>query len=219
MKKKGLVILSIVILISVIIFKVAFAVNNIKLIVNDTEITPSIPITITKGEPVGAIKDISKALGAAVKWDKSNQIVTVTDTNKRLLERKVQLLENAFILDTPEEIAVNWARGIMTRNGALQYALLCDDLKKKTLPGYISFDWVTGTSSPWVDRFEIIKKEQQKDSTWKFTIRFHYTDSTGSSIYSTSTITVGKNQIIKPKPALPIYSPDIDDKWCITAIE
>lgn len=212
MKKKRHVLLIIVVLIPTII-GVAFAKNNIRLIVNNKEITPSIPLQIIKGEPVGSIRDVSEALGAVIQWDKRKQIITITDTKKQLLERKQELLENAFVLDTPEEVASNWAKGVMSRNGALQYALLCDELKKKTLPDFIALNWVTGTSSPWVDKFEISNKEQQNDGTWKFTIMFHYTDSVGSSICSTSSIIVGKNNI--GEAPLPICPPVTENKWCI----
>lgn len=217
MKKKLLVFFSIVVLTPTIIIKAAFAVNHIKLIVNDKEITPSIPIQITEGKTVGSIKDVAEGLGATVQWDEKNKMIIITDKKKQLLERKEQLLENAFALDTPEEIANNWAKGVMSRNGALQYALLCDELKKKTLPDYVSFNWVTGTSSPWIDKYQITNKEKQKNDTWKFTIEFHYTDSTGSSIYSTSNIIVGKNYI--GQAPLPIYPPVVENKWCIIAIK
>lgn len=216
MKKKMLVFLSIVILIPTII-GATFTVNPIRLIVNDKEITPSIPIQIIKGETAGSIRDISEALGATVQLDSTNQMLIIKDTKKRLLERKDQLLENAFALDTPEEVANNWAKGVMSRNGALQYALLCDDLKKKMLPDFVSFDWVTGASSPWIDHYQIINKVEQKDGTWKFTIKFHYTDSTRSSIYSTSSIIIGKNYI--GHVSLPIYPPSCENKWCVIAIE
>lgn len=217
MKKKLLVFFSVVVLIPTIIIETAFAVNHIKLIVNDKEITPSIPIQITEEKTVGSIKDVAEGLGATVQWDEKNKTIIITDKNKQLLERKEQLLENAFALDTPEEVANNWAKGVMSRNGALQYALLCDDLKKKMLPDFVSFDWVTGASSPWIDHYQIINKVEQKDGTWKFTIKFHYTDSTGSSRYSTSNITVGKNYI--GQAPLPIYPPVVENKWCIIAIK
>lgn len=216
MKKKMLVFFSIVILIPTII-GAAFTVNPIRLIVNDKEITPSIPIQIIKGETVGPIRDISEALGAIVQLDSTKQMLIIKDTKKRLLERKEQLLENAFALYTPEEVANNWAKGVMSRNGALQYALLCDDLKKKMLPDFVSFDWVTGASSPWIDHYQIINKVEQKDGTWKFTIKFHYTDSTRSSIYSTSSIIIGKKYI--GQAPLPIYPPVVENKWCIIAIK
>jgi hypothetical protein len=217
MKKMRAIFISTIVLI-VTFVGTSLAANHIRLIVNEREITPKTPLQIAKGEPVGSIKDISKALGADVQWDKTKQIIKVTDTKKQLLERKEQLLENAFTLDTPDEIANNWARGVMSRNGALQYALLCDELKKKMLPDFISFQWVTGVSSPWIDKFEIVDKEKAENNIWKYTIKFHYTDSTKSSMYSTSIISVGKNRIEQTPTPLPIYPPVVEDKWCIVEI-
>lgn len=214
--KKWLVFLIIVVILPVIV-GTAFAADYIRLVVNGKEITPSIPLQIINGEMVGSIKDVPDALGYDVMWDKTKQMLIITDRNKQLLERRVQLLENAFALDTPDEIADNWAKGVMSRNGALQYALLCDGLRKKTLPGFEAFDWITGTSSPWIDKFEIINKEEQNDTSWKYTIIFHYTDSTGSSKYSTSSIVVEKKPI--GQVSLPIYPPVVENKWCVTSIQ
>jgi len=48
----------------------------------------------------------------------------------------------------------------MARNGALQYAVISPELREINLPLYEDFRWVTGTSSPWVESFEIVSERE-----------------------------------------------------------
>lgn len=82
-----------------------------------------------------------------------------------------------------DDAAFLWAKGVKTRNGALQYAVMDSNLKKifsenmeRDRPS-----WVTGVSSPWVENFEIVKSEKEDDSTYYITVRFNLATSTGSA--------------------------------------
>jgi hypothetical protein len=62
---------------------------------------------------------------------------------------------------TPIEAAQVWGTGLKSRNAALQYSVMNDELKKKykielekNAP-----NWVTGVSSPWVDSYSILSVE------------------------------------------------------------
>jgi len=58
---------------------VAFAAQNaIKIVVNDAEIKTEVPPQIINGRTMLPLRDVAKALGAAVKWDPNNRVVYIT---------------------------------------------------------------------------------------------------------------------------------------------
>lgn len=60
----------------------------------------------------------------------------------------------------------------------MQFTILSPELRSYLQPDYESFNWVTGTSSPWVDQYSIqtIKKPVNGSSTYQ--IHYVLTDST-----------------------------------------
>lgn len=200
---------------SICITGAVFASKNIKLVVNGQEVNPKVPLQLVDGNTVGSIRQIAEALGASVEWNDTDQTIEVGDREKQELKRKVELLESSIAPRNPEEAANTWARGVMTRNGILQYLVLSNDLQKKELPDFKAAGWVTGTSSPWVDRFDILKAQEQADATWEFVVQFHYMTSTGDAGTSTTTISVVKRQA--EDAPLPVY-PGAEYEWCIAKI-
>jgi photosystem II stability/assembly factor-like uncharacterized protein len=57
--------------------------------------------------------------------------------------------------DEGYDLARRWAQAVKSRDGRAQYELLSESLKAELYDGYVSFNWVTGTSSPWVDRYTV----------------------------------------------------------------
>lgn len=214
MKKKTIFFVA-TLAISISITGVAFASRNIKLVVNGQEINAKVPLQIVHGNAVGSIRQIAEAMGASVEWNDAEQVIEVSDMEKQELKRKVELLEFSISPRTPEEAVNTWARGVMTRNGVVQYEVLSDDLQKKELSDLKAAGWVTGTSSPWVDRFEILKKQEQGEGTYEFVIQFHYMTSTGDAGNSTVTVSAVKRQV--ENAALPVY-PGAENEWCIGKI-
>lgn len=82
------------------------------------------------------------------------------DTDSRD-DRQAQLLEDAMThlgVCSPEEAVDLWARGLMKRSAAMQFAVMDAELKeryKETLEKSAP-DWVTGVSSPWVSGYSVI---------------------------------------------------------------
>ncbi|WP_432666794.1 copper amine oxidase N-terminal domain-containing protein [Wukongibacter baidiensis] len=218
MNRKWSAFIGSIILISAITIGSVYASNSIKLIVNNKEVKLSVPLHISNGRTIGSIRDVAEALGASVEWDNENQTVKITDKEKQELKRRIELLEFALISDSPEGIASTWAKGVISRNGALQYAVLCDNLQIKYKSSYESWDWITGASSPWIDEFVIESKEELDDGTWRFSIKFHWTDSTRSSSYSTHNVIIGKKKLQDVQYPLPIY-PGSEAKWCVISVE
>ena len=68
---------------------------------------------------------------------------------------KVQLLMDAMDevgVCRPEQAVDVWARGLMERSAAMQYAVMTDSLREKYVKSLAKNapNWVTGLSSPWV---------------------------------------------------------------------
>lgn len=66
-----------------------------------------------------------------------------------------------------------WAEAVRMRDGRVQYEFYTQALKETFLDDYEALDWVTGTSSPWVDDYDI---ELTSDGA---VVTFHYMTSTG----------------------------------------
>ena len=83
---------------------------------------------------------------------------------------------------SPEEAAELWAKGEMNRNGALQYAVSCGDLKnslQNTLGSPQSNIWVIGVSSPWVTNYYIEDKKALTKDRYKILIKYSWATSSG----------------------------------------
>jgi hypothetical protein len=127
----------------------------------------------------------------------------------KTLEGTISLLKDALdelSAATPNDAANIWAKGIQTRNGYLQYYILCDNMKnefKEELAKSQRTSWVTGYSSPWVSSYDIVNIEKIDSLKYKFTINFNWDTSIGPKDSTESIVITTK----------------IDNKWCISDIE
>lgn len=189
MKKKWLTSAGIAVLISALSIGTVFAASKIKLIVNEKEIKTEIPLEARKGNVVEAsVKDIADALGASMEWDSKEQTVYIQDSR----ETQVEQLENAVSPKDQMEAAEQWAESAKMRNGALRYALLSPELRKKQYSDYKEMNWVIGGSSPWVDSYKITEKKNTQPYTYDYEINYTMTDSTKAIYYAKENITVKK---------------------------
>ena len=92
----------------------------------------------------------------------------------------------------PEAAATVWAEGLRQRSAALQYSVMDEDLREtyaadldRTFP-----NWVTGVSSPWVERYEILKINSLGDSRAEVELAFETATSTGPAGTYLATLTV-----------------------------
>lgn len=87
-----------------------------------------------------------------LKIDQETNCAIVTYyTPEQLTEQakeKVAPIEDIIKKLEPEEIVSLWIRGQQTRSGALQYSLLCDELRYKVREEAKTRGWITGGSSP-----------------------------------------------------------------------
>ena len=80
----------------------------------------------------------------------------------------------------PGEAALVWAEGVKNRNAAMQYAVMTQALKEKYAAALETTypNWVTGTSSPWVDSY-LIERLNVGDDTTRFRVTFFTATSEG----------------------------------------
>lgn len=89
---------------------------------------------------------------------------------------------NEFGATTKEEAVRIYAQGVKQRSGALQYSVMCKKLKdkfEKDLNEAKNYAWVTGYSSPWVTKYDIVKTKEINKDKYLITIEFILNDSTG----------------------------------------
>jgi len=76
------------------------------------------------------VRHVAEALGAKVEWDAQNRAVSIHSHRPSLAEQRIGLLEEALSPATPRDAVEKWAKGVMARNGALQYAVLSPELRE-----------------------------------------------------------------------------------------
>jgi hypothetical protein len=108
----------------------------------------------------------------------NNEECTMANAKAELFQKAI----DEFGALTPEDAALLWGKGVKERNGALQYAVMSDELKKiykehldKNYPA-----WVTGFSSPWVEKYEIIEAKRVSKGEYEVIMQFSLATSAGS---------------------------------------
>ena len=127
------------------------------------------------------------ALGNARAYVAANSGSVYPVRNQLLLEA----LNHVGVCDR-QSAATVWAEGLKMRNAAMQYSVMNDALRKEyaaqletTFP-----NWVTGISSPFIDRYEILKITPLGEAQAK--IELEFTTATSTGVYGThrATLTV-----------------------------
>lgn len=190
----------------------AFADKPIRLLVNGAVIQTDVPPQMVSGRVLIPARWVTEALGADVRWDEQTKSVLINTPQLDSLERQVSLLLAAAAPSTPGEAVEKWARGVKERNGALQYAVLAPELKEQSINTYKSCGWVTGTSSPWVDRYQIAGENQTPDG-WEYQVKFETMTSTGPAGAFIERV------VVKPyKEAAALPAREDGNKWYIAQI-
>ncbi|MGE5607265.1 MAG: copper amine oxidase N-terminal domain-containing protein, partial [Bacteroidota bacterium] len=157
------------------------AASPIKLFVNGQEIVTEVAPKIVDGKVLAPLGVIAEVFGAKVNWDEKSKSVFIEVKETEAKQSQVRLLEEALAPKDPLNAAETWARGVKTRNGALQYAVMSPELKKEHFAKFVDSNWSTGVSSPWVESYEITEKHNFNNEIFRFEIEFSYTDSTKSA--------------------------------------
>lgn len=179
---------------------IVFAGASIKLFYNGMEIqTDASPVNIN-GRIYAPVRALAEAMGATVNWDPQSNQVNVTGNDQSV---RIENLERALAPVSTLDAVTSWAQGVQERNGAWQYAVMTPELKKTSLEDFVSCNWVTGVSSPWVKSFKITALNDTEENTGRYSVTFTWTDSTNSTSESTQYITVR----------------NVDGTWLVDSIE
>ncbi|MEQ8175010.1 MAG: hypothetical protein ABRQ26_08040 [Syntrophomonadaceae bacterium] len=128
--------------------------------------------------------------------------------NDQLQERRIQLLEDALAPKTADGVAYSWAQAVKTRNGAWQYALMNDILRRQYLKEFEETNWVTGFSSPWVEKYKVSRQSVDEKGSVNFQINFDWYTSSGYA-YSNTAILVATR-----------YDPgQVNERWLISFLD
>ncbi|MCA1993331.1 MAG: hypothetical protein LDL41_15015 [Coleofasciculus sp. S288] len=133
---------------------------------------------------------------------------TSQPSQTQLEQRRIRMLESALAPQTAEEAVLTWARGVKTRNGALQFAVFSPELRSKREADYVAANWVTGASSPWVESYKIIRQEQDAEG-WEFEVEYQLASSVGSEGTSIDRIRVEQLPLTEDHP----------EGWYITQLD
>ncbi|GIM29119.1 hypothetical protein CPJCM30710_17850 [Clostridium polyendosporum] len=138
-----------------------------------------------------------------------NKQPVINEANFQQTKAQVEFFKQALDqlgATTPEQVVTLWVKAEETRNGVFHYAVACNELKKKIIEEWgnpqKSF-WIIGTSSPWLDRYEIVSKKKLNDLSYEIKIKYFWTTSAGQSEPTENTLV-----IIKYK-----------DIWCVKEVK
>jgi hypothetical protein len=117
---------------------------------------------------------------------------SATEDAAKFTTIRVEQLESALAPKSWLETAKAWAESARTRNGALRYAILSPELRKKQYSDYLDLNWVIGNSSPWVQSYTIIEKGKNENDICTYDINYKLMDSTATITPVTEEISVQK---------------------------
>jgi len=124
-------------------------------------------------------------------------IATALSVNKYEIQSKllIEAMDNIGVCN-PEDATKIWSNGLKIRSAAIQYSVMTSKLKTqykadvdKNFP-----NWVTGTSSPWVDSYKITEFIEESDNTYTFHVTFTTKTSTGTVGDYKAILTIVKQQ-------------------------
>lgn len=200
MKKRILFIIAAVLVIS--IASMAFADPVIKLVLNGQELKTDVAPIPADGRVMVPIRVISEALGAKIDWDGKTNSVIIDSTELEAQKMRITLLEQALAPKDQLDAVCSYAEAVKMRNGAWQYAVMSPELKKENYDNFVLLNWVTGTSSPWIESYKI-EEQYKSDGVYRYEVEFTYTDSTNAKFTRKSFISVK----------------EFDGTWLVSAIE
>lgn len=93
-----------------------------------------------------------------------------------------------------EDAVLLWAKGVKLRNAAMQYAALSRELKRQYSKAWerTAPEWVTGVSSPWISRYEIVG-ERREYGVYTYALELTAKTSTGTAGVYAAQLTVEKD--------------------------
>lgn len=163
------------------------AADTIQLVVNGRTIEADVPPQLVQDRVLVPVRWVAEALGATVRWEQASKTVRIdhaggdADEDRARVEYRIRQLEEALAAKTPREAVESWLEHRKARNGAVEYALLLPGAREALRSQYEELNWVSGTSSPWIERFEITREAQRDDGSWEFEVELTWRTSASAS--------------------------------------
>jgi len=181
----------------------AFASTTIKMYLNGEEIETDVNPILSNNRVLAPVRAIAEALGLEVTW-KNNSVYIEAKAEAENVESdmRIRLLEQALAPKDALSAVTTWAEAVKTRNGALEFAVMSPELREEKYSYFAELNWVTGTSSPWVESFRI-NEIYKSDELYRYEVILDYADSTGSVYTEKQFVTVEK----------------FEDNWFVSSIE
>jgi hypothetical protein len=201
-RKQTILLLGSILVIALSFVGVSTASNSIKLIVNGEIVPADVPPQNINSRVMVPVRWVTEALGAKVTWDQAEQSVAVDLPTHQSEQQQLDLLQNWVAAKSGEEAVQAWAHAVQLRNGAVQYTLLNPKLQEQTKKSYEELGWVTGVSSPWVEKYVISNGTPSENGTWTYTITFTMASSTGGAGEGVVKVSVAQ----------------LNDKWVIDSL-
>lgn len=182
--KNKIIIMAVIFVLTTALVASAYALAPIRIVINNDELESDVAPVLENGRVLVPLRVIAEKFNAEVVWDAENNTVLIiqaeTQRSPDIPHAWVTGLEDALAAKDAATAANTWAEGVKTRNGAMQYAVMTPELRKEWYQKLEEGNWVTGTSSPWVEKYEVTEKSIIDDKTIKYEVTFTYTDSTQS---------------------------------------
>jgi hypothetical protein len=183
-----------------------YGAGKVHIRIGSVEVLPPEEMTVVNGKILVPIHWIAEKLGASVKWNNKKKTIEIKVPENRLLRAQIDSFLYGLQPEQPKEAAEWWVKGIKSRTGAVQYAMLSPALQKQTRAKFEKIGWLTGASSPWIDHARFVKVNKVSDVKVQYTLEYELITSEGSHGKQQKAVTVEKN----PEP--------LQKNWYITEI-
>ncbi|UUZ91540.1 copper amine oxidase N-terminal domain-containing protein [Paenibacillus sp. P25] len=151
----------------------AYAGSKLNLIINEAASVPEhLEVKLEDGKVFVPIDRLAEEFKGKATYDPDKNEVRVTLPDAAKLSIQVSRLEDALKPSTPEDALDTWVKGVQTRSGALQYAVLSPELREQTKKEFEEHYWTTGGSSPHMDAIENLVTESLDDNTVRFSFDY-----------------------------------------------
>ncbi|MGE5485315.1 MAG: stalk domain-containing protein [Ignavibacteriales bacterium] len=179
MTRRTLAVAASLVLVAAVFTAAATAMGDLRVFVNGDYVSFDVQPRLEDGRALAPIRQVAEALGARVEWDPTENAVRITSSGFVQGERRIHLLESALAPLTPEQAVNTWANAVKMRNGAAQFAVLSPALRSAYRGQLEEIAWVTGVSSPWVERYEVPAATKIGDDSYAYDVKFHMATSMG----------------------------------------
>lgn len=183
-----------------------YAGTTLRLVVNGQVLYPTVEPRVENGTAMVPVRSVAEALGASVGWNDQEQEIRIDLPQATSSQRRIDLLQEALAATTPDEAIRLWTKGLQTRNGALQLAAYSPELQKLKWKSFDQVNWVTGASSPWIDKVDISPGTANTDGTYTYQVKLDWRSSTDLDR------PLDWSQI----PSFSVVVGKVDDRWYVT---